>query len=228
MPGTKSKVRARRTNRRTRKAATVEGLHASFEKIDNRVRDLIKKGKTDTDLACCIRKAWSEQFHMGLSVPAVKGMIKHYRAVHSTGRKTRKQRGGMAPVDWIMGQGVTDHVYGRFPVEIGTTPLAVKALDLDRFYENRGGRACDTTGGHPAPGQLGGGLLDALTMPHMPASVPRNFLETGLSAVQGAPIPNPTSSPVAASVNLSSVTPKAYDAGAISSISSLAPIYKAT
>ena len=225
MPGTKSKVRARRTNRRTRKAATVEGLHASFEKIDGRVRELIKKGKTDSDLACCIRKAWTEQFHMELSVPAVKGMIKHYRAVHPNSRKTRKQRGGMAPLDWTMGQGA--HAYGRFPVEIGTTPLAVKALDLGRFYENRGSRAWDTTGGHPAPGQLGGGLFDALTMPHMPASVPRNFLETSVSTLQGARIADPASNPVASSVQLASTAPKAYDAGAISSISSLTPIYKA-
>jgi len=218
--------------RKTRKAGgvTVEGLHSSFAKIDDKVKALIAKGKTDSDLVCCIRKVWSEQFHMDLSLPAVKGMITHYRAVHgSKTRKTRKssQKGGMAPLDWTMGQGTTDHVYGRFPVEIGTTPQAISALDLGRFVESRGGRSCDATGGHAAPGQqLGGGMLDTLFMGHAPASVPRNFVETGISAVQGRPIMNPDASPVAAKLPLATYAPRAYDAGAISSISSLASVYK--
>ena len=217
--------------RKTRKAggATVEGLHSSFSRIDDKVRALIAKGKTDSDLVDCIRKAWSEQFHMDLSLPAVKGMIMHYRAVHgSKARKTRKsQRGGMAPYDYSMGQGITDQVYGRFPIEMGTTPQVVKGLDLGRFYENRGGRSCDATGGHAAPaGQLGGGVLDAVFMGHVPGSVPRNIVETGVSAVQGRAIMNPSASPVSASVPLASYAPKAYDTGSISSISSLASVYK--
>lgn len=220
----------RTTKRHSRKAGvTVESLHASFDKIDERVKAMIAKGSTDSELTSCIRKAWTEMFHMSLSAPAVKGMILHYRSVHKGLRKTRKagrsQRGGMAPVDWTMGQGTTDYVYGRFPVEMGTTPQVVRALDLGRFYENRGGRSCDATGGHAAP-QKGAGVLDAIMMGHAPASVPRNFLETGVSTVQGAPIRDPNPSPISATSHLASFTPRAYDATAISSISSLAPVYK--
>ena len=204
---------------------------------------MIAKGKTDTDLANCIQKAWSEQFHMELSMPAVKGLLLHYRAVHSPAssgskRKTRKQRGGMAPIGWTMGQGTTDNVYGRFPVEIGTTPQVLKALDLGRFYESTGGRSCNATGGHAAPGQQmgglrrsrrnqhGAGLFDAFTMGHAPASVPRNAVESTVSTVQGSPIMNPQASPVAGSVQLATFNPKPYDTGAISSISSLQSLYK--
>jgi len=198
--------------------------------IDGKVKALIAKGATDSDLACCIRKAWNEQFHMELSTPAIKGMIMHYRAIHKgSKRQTRKQKGGMAPLGWTMGQGTTDHVYGRFPVEIGTTHQVVKALDLGRFYESNGSRACNTTGGHAAPasGQKGAGLLDAIMQGHAPASVPRNVIETGVSSLQGAPIMNPHPSPISATVHESTFTPKAFDPSAISSISSLAPIYKA-
>lgn len=219
-------------NRKTRRATvgvTVEGLHASFSRIDDKVKDMIAKGKTDSEIGACIQKAWSEQFHMDLSSAAMKGMIIHYRAVHRSGnkRKTRKsQRGGMAPVDWIMGQGTTDNVYGRFPVEIGTTPQVVNALDLGRFYESRVGRSCDATGGHAAPGQqLGGGVLDAVGMGFAPASVPRNIVETGVSALQGAPIANPSASPVSASTQMASYAPKAFDTTAISSFSVHEPIY---
>jgi hypothetical protein len=235
----KSKTRSSTSARRTRKNVTVEGLHASFDRIASKVHTLIQKGSTDSDLACCIRDSWSEQFHTGLSNPAVKGMIMHYRAIYGSGkgskgnRKTRKsQRGGMAPLDWTMGQGTTDHVYGRFPVEMGTSHQVVKALD--RFTENRGGRACDTTGGHgPQMGghksrsQKGGGVYDAVMMGHAPHSVPRNVVETGVSSIQGAPIENPHSSPVSSTVHLAAFAPKPYDVNEITNISTLAHVYKA-
>jgi len=234
------KTKTKHSGRRTRKAGavTIEGLHASFEVIDKKVAAMIAKGQTDSELTCCIRKAWSEQFHMGLSMPAIKGMIMHYRAIHkgaSGKRKTRKSRGkqsgGMAPMDWMMGQGITDKVYGEFPVEMGTSPLVSKGFDLDRFNESVVGRVCDSTGGHPAPGQpgsyRGGGVLDALGMGHAPASVPRNVLEIGTGAIQGvAGAGGPSSSPVTYEPSSVGYSPRAFDAGALSSVASLASIYK--
>jgi hypothetical protein len=218
--------------RHTRKAGgvTVEGLHSSFDKIDKKVETLISKGATDSDIACCIRKGWSEQFHMSLSAPAVKGMITHYRAVHKgVGKKTRKQRGGMAPMDWVLGAGVTDKVYGNFPVEMGTSPLVNKGLDLGRFYESDGGRACNTTGGHPAPGlsQKGGSVLDSIANGYFFASMPRNIGESIVSSVQGKPILNPPPSPVTYTAAPPIFFPKPFDAGNLTSIASLAPVYKA-
>ena len=217
-------------SRRTRKGATVESLHVSFDKIAEKVQSLIQKGSTDSDLACCLRTSWSEQFRTDLSHPAIKGLILHYRAIYGEkggkGRKTRKSRiqnGGMAPMDWTMSQGSASRVYGSFPVEMGTSHQVVKALDNSRFFENRGGRSCDTTGGHGA--QVGGGLLDALKMGHAPGSVPRNGVEIGVSAGQGAPIMNPPSSPISSTIQLASYTPRAFDAGAISNISSLSHVY---
>jgi len=145
----------------------------------------------------------------------------------------------MAPVDWMMGQGTTDFTYGRFPVEIGTTPQVLKALDLGRFYESNGSRSCDATGGHAAPGQQmggrrsrnsrkqhGAGVFDAFVMGHAPASVPRNVMETTVSTVQGHPIMNPQPSPVSANPALAAYVPKPYDTSSISSISSLQSLYK--
>jgi len=220
---------SRRSSRKSRAYASVEGLHTSFNMIDDKVKALINKGATDSALACCIQKAWTEQFHMDISAPAVKGMIMHYRAVHpGSGRKTRKaQKGGVAPIDYVMGQGTTDFVYGRFPVEIATTPQVVQALDNQRFFESNGSRACNTTGGHAAPGQMGGGLFDSIAMGFAPASVPRNFIESGVGAIQGAPRGNPDPSPVRASVPLATFMPRPYAQEQISSISTLAPVYKA-
>jgi hypothetical protein len=207
---------------------SVEGLHAAFEQMDNRVQGLIAQGKTDSDLAKCVQRAWADTFHHDLSAPAVRGMVSHYRGMHGRG-KTRKagrrglQKGGMAPLDYMMGQGTTAPVYGRFPVEI-SAPQPLATLDMTRFFESPIGRSCDSTGGFPVPTQKGGGFFDALLMPHMPASVPRNVAEMSVSAVQGAPISNPPSSPVAARVALMEPQPHVYDAKALQPISSLAPV----
>jgi hypothetical protein len=206
---------------------SVEGLHTSFERIDKKVRAQIKKGATDSALASCIRHAWSEQFHVPLTASALKGMVGHYRRMFGNKvRKTRKathQRGGMAPLDWTTGQGVSAAVYGRFPVEMGTYDGAVKSLD--RFYENPIARSCDMTGGKNAPAhQAGGGLFDVIGMGHPIASVPRNGFEGVVSTVQGHPTLNPPSDPTISRLQMDTYTPSAFPIPT-TTISSLAPIY---
>lgn len=205
---------------------SVESLHASFERIDKKARAQINKGATDSALATCISHAWSEQFHVPLSGAALKGMVGHYRRLFgSKVRKTRRaQRGGMAPMNWDMGQGVSAAVYGRFPVEMGTYAGAVKSLD--RFYENPRARSCDTTGGSAAPTQTGGGILDAFGMGKAPASIPHNNFEGPVSAVQGRAILNPPREPSVSGLDLDTYTPRLAPAG-LHTITSMAPIYSA-
>jgi len=214
---------------------TVDGLRTVFERIDERVRGLIESGKGDSALGVCLRNAWNEYFHQVLSTPAVKGMISHYRAMHKSKKDTRKQKGGMAPLDYMGGQGTTDAVYGRFPVEIGTSPSVVQSLD--RFYESPIGRSCNATGGFDAPPQMGGrrskkqkkqvggNLLDAVFIGHAPASVPRNFVESTVSTLQGRPILNPPASPVTYTPGSNAVDTKPFDPQAITQMSTLAPVY---
>jgi hypothetical protein len=232
----KIKRGSKRTTRRHRdnKHLTVEGLHASFEKIDEKARNSIERGMTDRDLMACIERAWTDQFHLSLSPAAARGLVTHYRAVHhNTGgkRKTRKQKqnGGMAPLSYTMGQGVTDVVYGRFPV-----PEAGAAnYDFNRFYESAISRTCDSTGGAPAPGitnpipkpfLFGGGVTDAIGMGHPPTTVPPNFVQTTVNALQGSPNTFPSASPVTQTATLAQPSVQPYDVTPISTISSLAPV----
>ncbi len=229
---TKTARRSYSGRRSTRKAGgshvTVESLQASFESIDKKIRTLIARGKTDASLLEQLKRAWNEQFHMSPSPAALRGLLQHYRATSSkrVTRKAEKQRGGMAPLDYTMGQGSTDMVYGRFPVEIGTSSQVVRALDMDRFFENPISRGCNSTGGFDAPKQTGGGVFDAAMMGHMPASVPRNVLETTVSATQGHTIANPSPSPVAAHVATVTPSVQPFDTTQISQFTSLAPVFK--
>lgn len=230
MAGTR---RARRGGRTTRKrnahngsAMTIEGLRASFDKINSRAKAAIESGRPDSAVADVIDKSWSDMFHHGLSPTALKGLLLHYRALYRS-RRTRKQRGGMAPLDWTLGQGTTASVYGTFPVEMGAVPQAVAALDLRNHPENSISRSCDETGIAP-PKQTGGGILAAIGAGHTPMSVPINILQQAAGTLMGAPpAPNPSGAPDVAAWNYQTYTPAPFNPSSLSSISTLGPVYMA-
>jgi len=232
---------------------SVEGLHASFEKIDGKIRALVQKGAPNAELAACIRRSWAHHFQRPVSEAAIQGLVTHYRAMYPSAKKTRKnkgrgQSGGMAPLDYQVGQGLTTDPYGIFPSEMGR--VAVSALDNQRFFESPVGRHCNTTGGYAAPGQAGGSfdssgnmlggnkrrsrsnknqkggsMWDALANGHAMGSVPRNVLETGVSVAQGAPIMNPNPDPVHHTWSAATTPLTPYDTTQIHQYSTLAPVY---
>jgi hypothetical protein len=211
--------RSRKTVRKAR-APTVESLHASFETVDRRIRALIERGATDAEVGRALQRLWSDLFHDELSAPATTGMIKHYRATSK--RRTRKQRGGMAPLGLTMGQGSTASTYGAFPDSMATTGHVIQSLD--RFFESPISRSCDSTGGYPP--QNGGGLLDSLLGLHAPASVPHNALEVGVSAVQGAPIANPNPNPVVAAAPTTTAPLHPFSPQRITQVTDLSSVHQ--
>lgn len=188
---------------------TVDSLHASFQRIDAKVKHMIEKGCTNHSLEECIRRVWSQQFHHSLSKAALAGMIMHYRTMYSS-KKTRKNKsqvGGMAPLEYSGGQG-TDVVYGRFPVHEGSSPQFVHSLggvEGHRFSESSMGTTCTAQqGGRRSRGkgrrQQGGGIFDtigsaftgggvgrSIAMGHPFPSVPSNGLQNTVNAIQGSP-----------------------------------------
>jgi len=235
---------------------SVEGLHASFEKIDGKIRALVQRGATNAELSACIRRSWSHHFQRPVSEAAVKGLVVHYRTMYTSVKKTRKNRGqtgGMAPLDYQLGQGSAAVPYGIFPSEMGR--VALTALDHERFFESPVGRHCNTTGGYAAPGQSGGdydppgldisaqsikigggsrrslknqrggSLWDSLTNGHAMGSVPRNVIETGVSVAQGAPIMNPNPDPVHQTWTMAPNPLVPYDTTGIHQFNTLAPIF---
>jgi hypothetical protein len=216
---------------------TVDSLHASFEQIDAKVRHMISKGCTNSGLEYCIRRLWSQQFHQSLSRPAMIGMISHYRALYGSGRKTRKsQQGGMAPLDYVGGQG-TAAVYGRFPVLEGSSPKFVSDLGtVNRTFESSIGPACTAQAGGSRKKQKGGGIFDSLSygltgagvgesirMGHAPSSVAANSLQRMVGTVQASPVPG-RSDPTDPAWKMAAFDPKPFDAAAQSTFQ-LSPVY---
>jgi len=232
---------------------SVDALQNIFQRIEGRVATLIERNASDTDIGHCLARAWNDNFHTDLSEPAVKGMVMHYRAVlalpaasgdnkdKSKGRHTKRnakvrrlqsrkaQRGGMAPLGWTLGQGITAPVYGRFPTDYSNDATVLGSMN--RYYESSIGRSCNSVAGHDAPGQgqgkgqgqYGGGFLDSLFMPHAPASVPRNSIENIISHGQ---IANPPVSPVSYHAHITTPTLRPYDPAGLTELTKLPSVYK--
>lgn len=222
-------MKATRKNKKIR-YMTVDSLHASFERIDAKVRHMISKGCTNQALEQCIRRLWSQQFHQALSSPAMKGMITHYRSLYGekSRKQTRKQVGGMAPVEWTMGQGSTDMVYGRFPVFEGSSPKFVHDLGtVNRAFESSIGPACTAQAGgtrRRRKNQRGGGVGESVRMGHAMPSVPPNTLQKATGAFQASPVPG-RSDPTDPAWKMRVFNPQPFDAKALTSFE-LSPVYK--
>jgi hypothetical protein len=217
-------TRRRQGLRKTRKGgSTVEGLHNSMKRLDAHMKAVLTKDPSAA--RAHLEKKWLEFFGASLTPAAAKGLIVHYEKLYGrrATRKAARQRGGMAPINYMMGQGSTDFTYGRFPTPM-SDPQVIRALDLPRFSENRGGRTCDSTGGFDP--QAGGGLFDSLANGYLPASVPRNLLETGVSAFSSRPIADGNPSPVKAHVELASPPNRIFNS--VGSSIPISPIHRAT
>lgn len=217
----------RTTRKNGRDTLSVENLHATFEKMDTRLRQAVESGITDHDLAVAIDRAWSAAFHNELSAPAVKGLVQHYRALYGKtagGRKTRKARrrgqvGGAATIGWTMGQGTTATTNGLYPMDLSTSNQGIESLGMTRSFNSPISSSCDLP-------QKGGGIFDSLLAGFPPASIPHNMIQTTVSTLQGAPITNPPSAPEVPSWDLSTSKLTPFDGTPISNLSGFSTVYK--
>ena len=92
-----------------------------------------------------LQKKWHALFGTNLTEESAKSFVVHYREMRSKstrGRKVnkksrrsaRKQRGGVAPLNYVMTPGADVSVYGRFPVEVNTDPGSIR--DLDVYFQD--------------------------------------------------------------------------------------------
>lgn len=67
-----------------------------------------------------------------LSASAAKGFSQYYKTMTRAKKQTtrRKQRGGAAPLDYVMTSGMPLATWGQFPVEVDTDPGSIKDLDV--------------------------------------------------------------------------------------------------
>ena len=164
-----------------------------------------------------------------LSDRAAKSFEHYYKEMrskksHARRHKTRRQRGGVAPVGYGMGPGIFTNSHGHFPVEVDTDPGSLKALDTTIWNDSlllskpatwwpqvpadmgsnkvggrrRRGRRAGTRRG-PARRQRGGDLMESLFMRPLPYTTTPypNIVQSVSNSLAGGTSPVPTpSSPV--------------------------------
>lgn len=83
-----------------------------------------------TDDPTALQRKWDSLFRSELSKHSADAFVRYYRKM----KQTKKQRGGVAPLDYTMTPGANVSVYGRFPVAIDTNQASIR--DLDVYFQN--------------------------------------------------------------------------------------------
>lgn len=205
--GSKKRHTRSRTRTQGSETATVEMLHTSFKKMDDTIRGMISKGMSDTAIRCKLRNEWKTLFQQNISDTAIQGLLIHYRSLSKEKEKEKGkgkgQKGGMAPLDYTLGQGTTAHTYGNFPTDTTTNQRFIHDLDATRNYDSSIGKAC----------QKGGTIMDALAQGHIPTTVP-SLGETVTAFT-----------PVSSVANLHSFNSKPYNPSNFVSVSHASSVY---
>lgn len=97
-----------------------------------------------------LQRKWHALFGKDLSAASAESFLQHYRKLKKTmtGTRRRKQRGGMAPLDYTLtppsytaSPGMIG-VYGNFPTEYGANPGAIDSMD--RYFGSALQQGCGT------------------------------------------------------------------------------------
>jgi hypothetical protein len=116
----------------------------SIKDLQSKLKRFNAIAKT-TESADELQSAWRRLFHSNLSTQGANSFAQYYREMRSKSkqggarrktlrrRKTRtkrRQRGGVAPVNYAMTPGIYGQTYGEFPVPVDTDPGSIRDLDV--------------------------------------------------------------------------------------------------
>ena len=176
------------------KILTIPMLRKAFEHIDMETRKILAKHPINKDSISEFQKAWKKCFSKTIdSKTAESYLMLQSKVKNKTSRKTKKQKGGSAPVDYMLRPGI-DGTHGSY------LPYVSKGLD---FYNDINNIAMDADCGKidytpqlsstMGSNQVGAGvseLLYSLTnrpiTPTSPPSILQDLQDSGLGKTLGA------------------------------------------
>jgi hypothetical protein len=176
------------------KILTIPMLRKAFEHIDMETRKILAKHPINKDSISEFQKAWKKCFSKTIdSKTAESYLMLQSKVKNKSSRKTKKQKGGSAPVDYMLRPGI-DGTHGSY------LPYVSKGLD---FYNDINNIAMDADCGKidytpqlsstMGSNQVGAGvseLLYSLTnrpiTPTSPPSILQDLQDSGLGKTLGA------------------------------------------
>jgi hypothetical protein len=131
---------------------TIASLQTKMKQFDTSARKIIRSKNAEQSL----QTSWKTIFGTPLDTKSAKSFAKYYRTMTS---KTKKQRGGMAPLDYGMAPGLNPGAsYGNFPVAINTDPQSIQ--DLDVYFQSAITKGCGIENSSPTiPEGMGSNMV---------------------------------------------------------------------
>jgi hypothetical protein len=111
---------------------TIASIQRSLKKFD----EFARKHTNDEH---AYKRKWQSLFDMNMSDLSAKSFAQYYKEMRS---KTRRMKGGSAPLHYQMGPGLHVQNYGNFPVEAATDPASIRNLDV--FFQDSLLKGCGT------------------------------------------------------------------------------------
>jgi len=130
---------------------TIASLQTKMKQFDTSARKIVRSNHAEQSL----QTSWKTIFGTSLDTKSAKSFAKYYRAMTS---KTKKQRGGMAPLDYGMAPGLNPGIYGNFPVAINSDPQSIQ--DLDVYFQSAITKGCGIENSSPTiPEGMGSNMV---------------------------------------------------------------------
>lgn len=98
----------------TEKPMTIPQLRKAFEQIDFKTKQILSKHPVNEESIEEFQTNWKQVFGKNVDAKTAEAYLRLQTKEHkSSSRKTRKQKGGMAPVDYVTRPGI-DGTHGSF------------------------------------------------------------------------------------------------------------------
>jgi len=182
-----------KTRKHKGKVLTIPMLRKAFEHIDMETRKILAKHPINKDSISEFQKAWKNCFGKSIDSKTAESYLVLQSKVKKSSRKTKKQKGGSAPVDYMLRPGI-DGTHGSY------LPYVSKGLD---FYNDINNIAMDADCGKidyspqvsatMGSNQVGAGLSELLygltnrpIMSTNPPSILQDLQDSGLGKTLGA------------------------------------------
>ena len=127
------KSKTRRGGQRRKNFMTSPEIKSSFDTIEDATYRILREGGTVPEQVKKFQKEWKAIFHRPVRADSAEAYLKIKQDSKKRSNKTRKQKGGMAPLDYATRPGVSGS-YGSFLdyQTMGATPTPPRiAMDAD-------------------------------------------------------------------------------------------------
>jgi hypothetical protein len=178
-------ARPTRKNRKTKKVLSIPELRKAFEHIES-VAYGVKKLPKEEQIAT-FKKEWLKTFGREVETKAV---VSYLAVKLGKTRRNRKQKGGMAPLDYQTRPGI-DGVYGNFQAYLdrGLIPYPEQGIRQECGVKDFTPHLPAGMGSNQAGGATLHDFTSALTFKPFDSSIPPTFYQNARASLLGMPAP---------------------------------------